>query len=145
MKRNIALAAAITCSALLAGCASQNVSQPAVPLQGTVKTDLKADVRVGEPIHGQSSMNVLFGVIKLGKDNQYADGVVYGGGESGFASLGIDPVSSAKSAAAFKAVKSAGADLIVAPRYEVDVNDYFIFKTVNVKVTGQKGTIAGIR
>jgi hypothetical protein len=54
-------------------------------------------------------------------------------------------VSNAKAAAAYKAVKSSGADLLVAPRYEVTVNDYFIFKQVNVKVTGNKGSIKSIR
>ena len=41
--------------------------------------------------------------------------------------------------------KSRGADLIVAPRYEVNVEDYFVYKTVNVKVTGKKGTVTAIR
>ena len=54
-------------------------------------------------------------------------------------------MSSAKAAAAFKAVKNSNADLIVAPRYEVSVNDYFLFKKVDVKVTGSKGTIRSIR
>jgi hypothetical protein len=56
-----------------------------------------------------------------------------------------DPISTTKAAAAYKAVKSSGADLIVAPRYEVTVEDYFIFKTVGVKVTGNKGSISSIR
>ena len=67
------------------------------------------------------------------------------GGTDGGSLLSFDPVSSVKSAAAFKAVKSSGADLIVAPRYEVSVQDYFVFKKVDVKVTGNKGNIAGIR
>ncbi|HWV10667.1 MULTISPECIES: hypothetical protein [unclassified Pseudomonas] len=143
MKR-IASIAAISTLALLTGCASQNVSQPTAPLNGTVKTNLKADVKVGETITGQSSVNILFGVFKLGGDTQFADGVTYGGGEGGFA-LGLDPVATAKSAAAFKAVKSSGADLIVAPRYEVNVQDYLVYKAVNVKVTGNKGTVTSIR
>lgn len=143
MKR-IASIAAISTLALLTGCASQNVSQPTAPLNGEVTTDLKADVKVGETITGQSSVNILFGVLKLGGDSQFADGVTYGGGEGGFA-LGLDPVATAKSAAAFKAVKSSGADLIVAPRYEVSVQDYLVYKAVNVKVTGNKGTVTAIR
>lgn len=142
--KHVAYAAAFSALALLTGCASQNVSQPTAPLNGTVETDLKADVKVGETISGQSSVNILFNVIKLGGDTQFADGVTYGGGEGGFA-LGIDPVASAKSAAAYKAVMSSGADLIVAPRYEVSVEDYFVYKTVNVKVTGKKGTVTAIR
>ncbi len=143
MKR-IASIAAISTLALLTGCASQNVSQPTAPLNGEVSTDLKADVKVGETITGQSSVNILFGMFKLGGDTQFADGVTYGGGEGGFA-LGLDPVATAKSAAAFKAVKSSGADLIVAPRYEVSVQDYLVYKAVNVKVTGNKGTVTAIR
>lgn len=128
-----ALAAVIVTAS---GCTSYNVNQPSAPMDGVVSTDLKADVRVGEPITGQSSVNILFGFLKFGGDNQFADGGSL---------LSFDPVSSVKSAAAFKAVKSSGADLIVAPRYEVSVQDYFVFKKVDVKVTGNKGNIAGIR
>lgn len=142
--KHVAYAAAFSALALLTGCASQNVSQPTAPLNGTVDTGLKADVKVGESISGQSSVSILFNVFKLGGDSQFADGVTYGGGEGGFA-LGLDPVASAKSAAAYKAVTSSGADLIVAPRYEVNVEDYFVYKTVNVKVTGKKGTVTAIR
>lgn len=142
--KHLASIAAISAFALLAGCASQNVSQPTLPLGGTVETGLKAEVKVGETITGESSVNILFSVFKLGGDTQFADGVTYGGGEGGFA-LGLDPVASAKSAAAYKAVKASGADVIVAPRYEVNVQDYFVYKTVNVKVTGNKGTVTSIR
>jgi hypothetical protein len=121
-----ALAAVIVTAS---GCTSYNVNQPSAPMDGVVSTDLKADVRVGEPITGQSSVNILFGFLKFGGDNQFADGVAYGGTDGG-SLLSFDPVSSVKSAAAFKAVKSSGADLIVAPRYEV---------------TGNNGNIAGIR
>ncbi|HBP6037750.1 MULTISPECIES: hypothetical protein [Pseudomonas aeruginosa group] len=138
------LPAFLFATASLTGCTSYNISQPSAPVDGLVKTDLKADVAVGAPISGQSSVNILFGFIKFGGDSQFADGVTYGGGESGLG-LGFDPISSAKAAAAFKAVKSADADLIVAPRYEVSVNDYFVFKKVDVKVTGSKGTIQSIR
>jgi hypothetical protein len=142
--KHFASIAAISAFALLTGCASQNASQPTLPLGGVVETGLKADVKVGETISGESSVNILFNVFKLGGDTQFADGVTYGGGEGGFA-LGLDPVASAKSAAAYKAVKASGADVIVAPRYEVSVQDYFVYKTVNVKVTGNKGTVTAIR
>ena len=115
-----------------------------MPLNGTVETNLKADVKVGESISGESSVNILFNVFKLGGDTQFADGVTYGGSEGGFA-LGLDPVASAKSAAAYKAVTASGADVIVAPRYEVKVQDYFVYKIVHVKVTGNKGTVTAIR
>lgn len=141
------MAAIATLIATTSGCVSYNVSQPSASLSGDVKTDLKADVKVGEAISGESSTNVLFGWLNIGGDTQFADGVTYGAA-SGGGGIGLplpDPISSTKAAAAFKAVKSSGSDLIVAPRYEVTVNDYFIFKKVNVKVTGNKGSIQSIR
>ncbi|MBA1232332.1 hypothetical protein G7013_22040 [Pseudomonas viridiflava] len=139
-------AAVATVIAVTSGCVSYNVSQPSAPLEGVVKTDLKADVKVGGTISGESSTNVLFNFLSIGGDTQFADGVTYGGASGGGLGLALpDPVSTAKAAAAYKAVKSSGADLIVAPRYEVNVKDYFIFKKVDVKVTGNKGSINSIR
>lgn len=147
MKKLWMSAAVATLIATTSGCVSYNVSQPTAPLEGVVKTDLKADVKVGGTITGESSTNVLFNFLTFGGDSQFADGVAYGGA-SGSGGLGLpipDPVSTTKAAAAYKAVKSSGADLIVAPRYEVSVQDYFIFKKVDVKVTGNKGSINSIR
>jgi hypothetical protein len=146
MKKFMQIAAVATLIATTSGCVSYNMSQPTASLSGDVKTDLKADVKVGEAISGESSANILFGWLNIGGDNQFADGVSYGGAGGGGMGLPLpDPVSAAKAAAAYKAVKSSGSDLIVAPRYEVTVNDYFIFKQVNVKVTGNKGSIQSIR
>nr|WP_246886699.1 hypothetical protein [Pseudomonas chlororaphis] len=126
------------------GCTSYNISQPAAPIDSQVKADLKADVAVGEAISGQSSVNILFGVLKFGGDNQFADGVTYGGDTGGGLGM-LDPVSAVKSAAAYKAVKASGADLIVAPRYEVSEENYFVFKKVSVTVKGNKGSIRSIQ
>lgn len=149
MKKLWMSAAVATLIMTTSGCVSYNMSQPSAPLEGVVKSDLKADVKVGEAISGESSTNVLFNFFSFGGDTQFADGIVYGGSSGGgLGGLGLpipDPVSSAKAAAAYKAVKSSGADLIVAPRYEVNVADYFIFKKVDVKVTGHKGSITSIR
>jgi hypothetical protein len=146
MKSILSTAALVSALALATGCTSLNVSQPIAPVAGAVKTDLKADVTVGERISGQSQVNILFGVLKFGGDSQFADGVTYGAESgSGMSLAAFDPVSSVKSAAAYKAVKGSNADMIVAPRYEVNVKDYFIFKKVDVTVTGNKGTINNIR
>lgn len=149
MKKLWICAAVATLIATTSGCVSYNVSQPSAALDSTVKTDLKADVKVGGTITGESSTNILFNFFAFGGDSQFADGVAYGGGASGSGgglALPIpDPVSTTKAAAAYKAVKSSGADLIVAPRYEVSVQDYFVFKKVSVKVTGNKGSINSIQ
>ncbi|MBK5539480.1 hypothetical protein JFV28_03725 [Pseudomonas sp. TH05] len=146
MKTVFKVIALSTIIASATGCVSYNMSQPSAPIDSQVKADLKADVAVGEAISGQSSVNVLFGVFKFGGDSQFADGVSYGGQSSGgLGGLGLDPVAAVKSAAAFKAVKASGADLIVAPRYEVTEEDYFVFKKVSVTVKGNKGSIRSIR
>ena len=125
------------------GCMSHNVSQPNAPIAGTVTADLKANIDVGGEITGQSTSNILFGVLKISGDSEFADGVTYGGPAPAFSLP--DPISATKAAAGYKAVKSSGSDLIVAPRYAVSVEDYFIFKKVNVTVTGNKGSIKSIR
>ncbi|KJK06188.1 lipoprotein [Pseudomonas sp. 5] len=138
------LLALSTLIAAASGCTSYNISQPSSPIDSQVKADLKADVAVGEAISGQSSVNILFGVFKFGGDTEFADGVSYGG-ESGGALGMLDPISAVKSAAAYKAVKASNADLIVAPRYEISEENYFVFKKVSVTVKGSKGNIRSIR
>ncbi|MFL1549314.1 hypothetical protein K0P33_06175 [Pseudomonas sp. ArH3a] len=145
MKMLFKFVALSTLIAAASGCVSYNASQPSSPIDSQVKTSLKADIAVGEAISGASSVNILFGVLKFGGDSQFADGVSYGGDTGGsLGGLGLDPVSSVKSAAAFKAVKASGADMIVAPRYEVTEENYFIFKKVSVIVKGNKGNIRSI-
>jgi len=51
----------------------------------------------------------------------------------------------AKNAAAYKAVKASGADIIIAPKYEIEYTDYAVYSTAVVTVTGYKGTYKNIR
>lgn len=141
LKQVCKVTAVATTLALLAGCSSVNTSQPTNALVGRVDSSVKADVKVGEKIHGEATAKVLMGFIKWGEGNHYADGVNYGTSDAlSFA----DASASAKSAAAYNAVQASGADLIVAPRYIVTTQNYVLFKTVHVKVEGYKGTIADI-
>jgi len=138
----LALIAAV--ASLGIGCASKNISQYPAPIDTTVETDLKAEIDVGSQITGQASTNILLNLFTFGGDSKYADGVAYGAG--GGAAVGLpDPVSKAKAAAAYNAVTASGADVIVAPKYVVDVTDYFVFKQVKVNVTGYAGKITSVR
>lgn len=129
--------------AFLSGCASLNMSQPSGSVDAVVKTDLKADISVGEKISGESKSNIIMGLFSFGGDSKFADGVNYNGGSS--LSMGLNPVDAVKSAAAYNAVTKSGADIIVAPKYIIEVNSYVVFKTIKVTVTGYKGTITGIK
>lgn len=142
--RTLTLAALLGFAATSVACASHNMSQPTAPLMGEVGTQLEADVAVGAEITGESSINVLFGWLKVGGDTQFADGVTYGQAGGTGSLIGFDPIASAKAAAAYKAVKNSGADLIVAPRYFVDIEDYVVFKTIRARVEGHKGTVRKI-
>jgi hypothetical protein len=141
--RSLSLTALVALGIFAGGCASQHLSQYPAPIDTTVATDLKAQVTVGEEISGESQMSIILSLFTIG-DTKFADGVVFGSG--GASGLGLpDPVSKTKAAAAYKAVKAAGADVIIAPRYIVDVVDYVVFKQVKVSVTGYAGKIKSIR
>ena len=143
MKKVLLIAAAVSSLALV-GCASQNVSQPSSPIVSKVEAPLKADVSVGEKITGTAKSTEIMGFIKLGP-NKFADGVAYneGGAGGNFLSM-LSSSEGVKAAAAYDATSKSAADVIVAPRYTVETQDYFIFKTTTATVNGYKGTINGI-
>jgi hypothetical protein len=139
----IRLTALMAFGVVASGCAAQHMSQYPAAIDASVQTDLKAQVSVGNVITGESKMNIIMSIFAIG-DSKFADGVVFGSG--GGASIGLpDPISKTKAAAAYKAISAAGADVIIAPRYVVDVVDYVVFKQVTVKVTGYAGKITSVR
>jgi len=143
--KKVLIASSLVLAGALSGCSSMNVSSNSMPITAPLQTDIKADIEVGEKITGKASVTkILF--FTIGSDKHFADGVSYGGsgGGSGLPFLG-DPVSKAKSAAAYKAVNASGADIIVAPRYTVETEDFVVYGTINVTVEGYKGTIKSIK
>ncbi|GLX90892.1 hypothetical protein Pfra02_34600 [Pseudomonas fragi] len=84
MKKIWMTAAVVAVVLVTSGCMSHNVSQPNAPIAGSVTADLKANIDVGGEIKGQSSANILFGVLKISGDSEFADGVTYGGQTSAF-------------------------------------------------------------
>lgn len=142
MKR-IFVATIILMTGAMTGCGSMNMSANSIPLTAPIASNVKADIQVGEKITGQSSVTkVLF--FTLGADKEFADGVAYGGTSSSGFPFG-DPVGNAKAAAAYKAIQSSGADVIVLPRYTVKTKNYLVFSTIDVSVEGYKGTIRGVK
>lgn len=138
----------VTCILMLGaltGCSTMNMSASSMPLTAPIETDVKADVQVGEKITGESSVTqVLF--FTLGAPTEFADGVAYGGGGGGGSMLfGGGAVGAAKAGAAYQAITSSGADVIVLPRYTVKEKNYFLFKKIDVTVDGYKGTIKSVR
>ena len=143
--KKVLIASSLVLAGALSGCSSLNVSSNAMPITAPLETNVKADIEVGEKISGKASVTkILF--FTIANDKEFADGVAYGAGASAGGALPFEnPVSKAKSAAAYKAIKQSGADIIVAPRYTVETEDFLIFGTINVTVEGYKGTIKSIK
>lgn len=149
--------------ALTSGCISHNANTASAPLQVRLTAnELKADVAVGDKISGQAKITYFLG-IPFGSTNKYADGVLYDGSvitqggvynpyspqaQDFFASLfslfvgNIQQEAAAQ--AAYDAISKSNADIIIAPRYVLDVQDFWIVKNVEAQVTGYKGTIKSI-
>jgi hypothetical protein len=96
---------------------------------------VEAEIEVDDSkkIKGNSKSVYLLGILRIAGDNKYANGV--------FSSYNpFDIIAPVSAAAAFKAIKSSGADVIVNPQYEVKQTNLILFKTVEATVTGMKGT-----
>ena len=134
--------AVILLTILEVGCTTFHASQSSAELVSAVNSNIKAEIDVGEKITGQSRVVTLFGFINFG-DDKFADGINYG------ENLGIPlvgrAIDEAKSAASYNAVVTAKADVIVIPRYTIEVTNYLLFKTTDVRVIGNKGVIKSFK
>lgn len=129
----------------LFGCTATHINQPSSPVDYHTHADLHADIDIGEKIEGKATAHQILWFINWGA-NKFADGVSFdadsnGGLKNTFNSSYFDSFAFVKSAAAYAAVSDVGADVIVAPRYEIEILDYFVYKTTTAKVTGYRGTI----
>jgi len=134
----------ITTAALL-GCSATHINQPSTPVRYDAHADLHADIEMGEKIEGKATAHQILWFINWGA-NKFADGVNFDadsnkGLNNTFNSTYFDSFYFVKSAAAYDAVSGSNADVIVAPRYEIELLDYFVYKKTTAKVTGYKGTI----
>ena len=137
MKKIIILIIAI---AMMTSCGSfaLNKSAGVGKLSTSLKVDpppgLKSDVTLGGRISGSASGTFLFGMFQLSGNKKYADGVYFGFG----------PGYKIKAAAAYEALVSSGADIIVNPQYVIEkkVSPFFLTISYDVTVTGFSGIIS---
>lgn len=132
-------------SIILLGCSSTHMNQPSAPINYTANAHLNADLDIGGKIEGSAKATQILWFINIGP-NKFADGVSYtvDGNDQIYNNLHsslFDHFSYIKSAAAYNAVSGANADVIIGPRYSIEVNDYFIFKVTKASVSGYKGII----
>tara|TARA_B110000263_G_C15056889_1_gene395570 strand:- start:227 stop:559 length:333 start_codon:yes stop_codon:yes gene_type:complete len=89
---------------------------------------ITADVTVGEKITGTAKESYLFKFFKLSGTSKYLDNVGGGGNVC--------------SAAAYDAVNSSGADVIVNPQYVRTMSSNLFTSSEECTVTGYKGTLS---
>lgn len=132
----------------LSACTALNVSGPAVELNpgAIAPTAYKPDIEVGQKIQGTAQSVSILG-IQIKGPSSFADG--YGTVASAPFPLSLipNPAGRAKSGAAYEAMSSSGADLIVAPQYTIKTTKTLLglIKTIEVSVVGYKGTIKSIQ
>ena len=89
---------------------------------------ISADVTVGEKIEGTAKESYLFKFIKMSGTSTYLENVAVGGDVC--------------AAAAYNAVNSSGADVIVNPQYVRTKTSNLLICTEECTVTGYKGTLS---
>ena len=113
----------VSCSSSL----NQSGLGASVNVNATVNP-ITADVTVGEKITGTAKESYLFKFFKLSGTSKYLDNVGGGGNVC--------------SAAAYDAVNSSGADVIVNPQYVRTMSSNLFTSSEECTVTGYKGTLS---
>ncbi len=114
--------------------------------------DAKIDVDMTKKLVGYASGGYLFHLLKVSGDSKYADGIAFnspGGKDSGFLGGILDSLSKVeevKAAAAYNAIRTSDADVLINPQYIVEEGNWNPFyKLIKVKVTGYPGKIISIK
>jgi hypothetical protein len=132
------------------GCVSERASQPSAPLGSFAveRVELQADIDVDmdRRLTGEATEETLLWFITLKRPKSYAANVRYSADGSSLSfldSLFGGAAERMKSAAAYNAVYGK-ADIIVAPQWVVEVEDYVVFSRTTARVSGYAGTIREI-
>jgi hypothetical protein len=132
---------ALTVAAFAAGCSTTHVSKYSAPLTVKVETQATPTVKVGGLIDGQAKIQrVLF--FKWGV-SKFAECINYGGAPV----MGLfgDSFAMGKAAAAYDACEKNKCDVIIAPSYVIEDNNYFVYQKTLFTVKGYKGNLQGIK
>ncbi len=144
-KSFIAVVAGGMLALVATGCTSFETNRTGNPVEIKMQAEVKPEIEAGKNmVDGHARVNCLFGIFTWGVDSQ-AVGVNYGTGDSGGLGFFSNPADMARNGAAFNACNDSKADLLLAPRYNVTVKDYFVFKTVDCDVKGYPGKLKSIK
>lgn len=131
-----------------ASCSSINKSHLNSGIKLTVSSDMNARIEVDttKKLTGYASGIYLFHLFKISGDSKHADGIDYGGGKAGFLERVFSITHNVKAAAAYNAIRTSKADILVSPQYVIETSNWNPFyKQIKVKVTGYPGRILNIK
>ena len=108
--------------------------------------DASIEVDTTKKLTGYASAIYLLHLFKISGDDRHADGVDYGNGKANFLEKWFGREHAVKSAAAYNAIRTSRADVLVAPQYVIESSNWNPFyKQIKVKVTGFPGKIVSIK
>lgn len=145
----LALCLIVGATLLFVGCSTDAHFRHSGPLHVDVTAKVEAKLTLKGDIKGEAEVTRILGFIVLGP-TEWAEGVAYGGASAPAGGLlsgvfgGGGDASLAKQAAAWNAVKSGNNMVIVAPRYDIHVDDFFVFKATKATVQGKGADIASL-
>ena len=133
------LIAAVSLAVLATGCITVNKNDGGNNCLNPriVKDQVHEKYELGTtPVTATETMNVLFGLIKWGKtSSHFADAAPF---------QFLDVVGEVRNGAYANACDQAKCDSIVGTRYNVRVEDYFVFKKLNCEITGYPAKLTGV-
>lgn len=144
MKHLLIAAVAGFCLLSVVGCKSTNSSDAGsmnvYPATVGPVDNYRPIYEVNEktPVSGSAKVSILFGIFSWGDSSKFADNASLFGGS--WWTLFSAKETAAK-AAFYSACKQANCDAVVAARYEIETEDYFVFKTMKVNVKGFPATM----
>ncbi len=136
---------------LSVSCTSINKSHLNSSVGITISSPMEAkiDVDMTKKLVGYASGGYLFHLFKVAGDNKHVDGVSYSASdENGFLSFfnAFSKSSEVRSAAAYNAIRTSEADILINPQYVIEESNWNPFyKLIKVKVTGYPGKVISIK
>lgn len=127
----------------LFGTACSNFETNRIGEQVDVKMAIQVEPEVeiqNQTAEGNAKVHCLFGIFKWGVNDE-AIGVFDDCQDSFMKSAGT----LARQGAAYSACKTANADMLIAPRYEVTTTDYFVYKLVDCKAKGYPAVLKSVK
>ncbi|MBR5599128.1 MAG: hypothetical protein IKW39_03710 [Alphaproteobacteria bacterium] len=128
----------------LSACSSANYSTTSAPLSASLHSHHSAELKFNNRVSATSQETVILGLFSIGSDNIYADGVNYSASNSMNLSV-LDTTARVKAAAAYNALTKAKADVLYAPVYYIQEDNYLLWKNVKASVRAYPANIVGFK